>query len=90
MNTFSFVVGPLRLIDRDRYVSPMHRTDSILLTVRMVAQRRPREDWRSDEKAIESLAMLSTSVTMRSPTSREVGRKFRDLIQDEKVERRSW
>lgn len=34
--------------------------------------------------------MLSTGVTMRSPTSGEVGRKFRDLIQDEKVERRGW
>lgn len=51
----------------------------------MVPQRRPQGDWRSDEKAIEAAASTGggVGVAMFSPTSGEVGRKFRELIQDD-------
>lgn len=79
MNTFS-LVGSLDIQLRSIWLS-RHRTGSILLTVPITPQRQFRGNWRSDEKAIEPIQRPLAS--WRSPISREVGRKFRDLIQDD-------
>lgn len=86
MNTFSLVVESLGVTDRDRCASPMQRTGSILLTARMVPQRRPRGIGVRMRK--QSNRWQRPPASRCSPVSGEVGRKFRDLIQDEKVERR--
>lgn len=62
--------------------SSKHRTGSILLTVPIIPQRQSWENWRLDEKAIEPMIQRPLA-SWRSPISREVGRKFRDLIQDD-------
>lgn len=87
MNTFSLVVhSSLGITDRDRYASSAAVGQYIINASKCFRDDHLREgDWHSDGKAIESLA-ASTDVAM--PSSEEVGRKFRELIQDEKVKRR--